>query len=74
MVLTGIRGKKLSINSCKIVLAATSKLIYICLCNLDCKKRGGVAQLVRASACHAEGRGFESHHSRHSSILVVFMN
>ncbi len=26
---------------------------------------GGVAQLVRASACHAEGRGFEPRHSRH---------
>lgn len=26
---------------------------------------GGVAQLVRASACHAEGRGFKSRHSRH---------
>ncbi len=25
----------------------------------------GVAQLVRASACHAEGRGFKSRHSRH---------
>ena len=25
---------------------------------------GGVAQLVRASACHAEGRGFESRPSR----------
>ena len=25
----------------------------------DCYKRGVVAQLVRASACHAEGRGFE---------------
>ena len=26
---------------------------------------GGVAQLVRASACHAEGREFEPRHSRH---------
>ena len=28
-------------------------------------KKGGVAQLVRAIACHAIGRGFESRHSRH---------
>lgn len=29
------------------------------------RRCGGVAQLVRASACHAEGRGFKSRHSRH---------
>ena len=30
---------------------------------------GGVAQLVRAIACHAIGRGFESLHSRHPRSL-----
>ncbi len=29
---------------------------------------GGVAQLVRALACHARGRGFESRHSRHEAF------
>ena len=31
--------------------------------------RGGVAQMVRASACHAEGREFEPRHSRHEEIF-----
>lgn len=30
--------------------------------------KGGVAQLVRVSACHAEGRGFESRHPRHVTL------
>ena len=33
---------------------------------------GAVAQLVRASACHAEGRGFESHQLRQSSLIRGF--
>ena len=31
---------------------------------------GGVAQLVRAPACHAGGRRFEPGHSRHKLIII----
>jgi hypothetical protein len=34
------------------------------------ERRGGVAQLVRASACHAEGRRFESGHPRHYTFWL----
>ena len=34
-------------------------------------KNGLVAQLVRAQACHARGRGFEPHPSRHSCYASV---
>ena len=42
-------------------LPPTIKLSKIC---------GGVAQLVRAPACHAGGRRFEPGHSRHYMIMV----
>ena len=35
------------------------------------KTSGGVVQLVRTSACHAEGREFESRLSRHNIYAVV---
>ena len=34
-------------------------------------KNGLVAQLVRALACHARGRGFEPHPSRHSYAAKI---
>jgi hypothetical protein len=40
-----------------------------------------VAQLVRASACHAEGRGFKSHSLRHAkqqndanSVVLLYLH
>ncbi len=53
------------------ILARLKELLYIICYPL----KGGVAQLVRASACHAEGRGFESRHSRQHPIrLQTFLN
>ena len=34
------------------------------------KKDGPVAQLVRAPACHAGGRGFEPHPGRHYALVA----
>lgn len=38
------------------------------------KLHAGVAQLVRAPACHAGGRGFEPRHSRHFSRIKKYLS
>lgn len=48
-------------NNINFILACIFKIIYKLHIQI-----GGVAQMVRVSACHAEGRGFESRHSRHN--------
>ena len=32
----------------------------------------GVAQSVRVSGCGSEGRGFDSHHSPHKTIIIFY--
>ena len=44
-------------------ISVLSKKNYICILKMVI-----VAQLVRASVCGTEGRGFESHHSPESRI------
>ena len=59
-------------NTCFKVLKKLSDVIDLCgLGGLHHAPHhsGGVAQLVRALACHARGRGFESRHSRHSLAI-----
>ena len=43
-----------------------SYLLVVCYCFFFVNICGGVVQLVRTSACHAEGREFEPRLSRHS--------
>lgn len=47
-----------------------NRLGKILLANL-CTNMVGVAQLVRASGCGPEGRGFESLHSPHELLFAV---
>ena len=50
-----------------LVLDEGTQCLYIWYSNL---LRGGVVKLVITSACHAEGRGFESPLSRHFQTYI----
>ena len=52
--------------------ARTTKRTFLTDSAAGLREQGnaGVAQLVRVSACHAEGRGFESRHSRHPCLTL----
>ena len=39
--------------------------------NIQVLRCGPVVQLVRTLACHARGRGFESHPGRHTSAVIA---
>ena len=52
-------------------LIQTSLSIETLIYRFSVLHKGGVAQLVRALACHARGRGFESRHSRHEPYLFT---
>lgn len=53
----------------KLFLFVVDKSISVCYKESRC---GGVAQLVRASACHAEGREFKSLRSRHLMFQALW--
>ena len=48
----------------KILIDTVSEFQYTYICSLKNTAYGPVAQLVRALACHARGRGFEPHPGR----------
>ena len=60
----------LFLNKTKKKICSYKKTTYICNPKREQDQNGAVVQLVRISACHAGGRGFESRPHRSKKRMI----